>query len=47
MAQFESDTGFCAVSDHGVVAYVQFLNLVPEDGDHTLTIRVTAYDAPQ
>ncbi|GAA4466505.1 hypothetical protein GCM10023170_077520 [Phytohabitans houttuyneae] len=43
MGQVQDDEGFCAISDHGLVAYVKFLDLVAGNGDHAIRIRVTAY----
>jgi len=43
MGQVQNDKGFCAQSGDGVIAYVELLNLVAENDDHTVQFRVTTY----
>jgi hypothetical protein len=44
MGQVEDDKGFCAVSRGGHVAYIQFMNLAAQSGDHFFQFRLTVYE---
>jgi hypothetical protein len=43
MGQVQDDKGFCAQSRGGRIAYIRFMNLVPQDGDHFFQFGLTVY----